>query len=83
MLDPEGDPLAMAPALRLLRQGVKQAIAFKDGRLELVLSGGVVLRVPFDEDFESWNIVGPAGLRIVSLPGGALAIWSPESGDVP
>jgi hypothetical protein len=40
------------------------------------------LRAPIGEDYESWNIVGPAGLRIVSLPGGELAIWSPDRGDL-
>jgi hypothetical protein len=80
-LDPEGDPVLMAPALRVLRQDVEQAIAFKDGRLELTFGDGAVLRVPVGEDHEPWNIVGPAGLRIVSLPGGELAIWSPERGD--
>jgi hypothetical protein len=75
MLDPEDDPVQMAPALKVLRQIVKQTIAFKDGRLELTFGDGTVLRVPVGEDYEPWNIVGPAGLRIVSLPGGELAIW--------
>lgn len=81
-IDPEGDPVQMAPALRVLRQDVEQAIAFKDGRLELTFGDGAVLRAPIGEDYESWNIVGPAGLRIVSLPGGELAIWSPDRGDL-
>jgi hypothetical protein len=80
-IDPEGDPVQMAPALRVLRQEVEQAIAFKDGRLELTFGDGVLLRVPVGEDYEAWKIVGPAGLRIVSLPGGELAIWSPERDD--
>lgn len=79
VLDPEGEPVAMAPALRVLRQDVEQAIAFKDGRLEMTFGDGAVLRVPVSEDHEAWNIVGPAGLRIVSLPGGDLAIWSPDT----
>ena len=78
LLDPEGDPAEMAPALGVLHRRVEQAIAFKDGRLELLLGDGSVLEVPAGEDYEPWNIVGPSGLRIVSLPGGGLAIWSPE-----
>lgn len=78
VLDPEGEPARMAPALGLLHQAIEQAVAFKDGRLELSFTDGGVLSVPVGEDYEAWNIVGPAGLRIVSLPGGELAIWSPE-----
>ena len=78
-LDPEGDPQQMAPALRVLRRTVEQAIAFKDGGLELTFDDGAVLRVAAGEDYEAWNIVGPGGLRLVSMPGGELAIWSPET----
>lgn len=77
-LDAEGDPQQMAPALRVLRRTVEQAIAFKDGGLELTFDDGTVLRVAADEDYEAWNIAGPGGLRVVSMPGGELAIWSPE-----
>lgn len=79
VLDPEGEPAAMSPALSVLRQDVEQASAFKDGRLEMTFGDGAVLRVPVSADYEAWNIVGPAGLRIVSLPGGELAIWSPDA----
>ncbi|MEY2430378.1 MAG: hypothetical protein QOC92_103 [Acidimicrobiaceae bacterium] len=81
VFEPEGDPVRMAPALRVLRQDVERVVAFKDGRLELTFADGSILRVPVGEDYEPWNIVGPAGFRIVSLPGGELAIWSPESDD--
>ncbi|GAA1225909.1 hypothetical protein GCM10009676_04700 [Prauserella halophila] len=30
------------------------------------------------EDYESWNVVGPHGLLIVSMPGGDLAVWQPS-----
>jgi hypothetical protein len=80
VVDPERDPVQVAPALRVLRQDVERAVAFKDGRLELTFGDGAVLRAPASEDYESWNIVGPAGLRLVSLPGGELAVWSPEAG---
>lgn len=75
--NPEGDPAAMGPALAVLRQSVRRARAFKDGRLEIEFSNGGELRVPFGEEFEAWDLVGPGGLRLVSLPGGGdLAIWS-------
>lgn len=80
VVDPEGDPVQMAPALRVLRQDVERAVAFKDGRLELAFGDGAVLRAPLGKGYESWNIAGPAGLRLVSMPGGELAVWSPEVG---
>jgi hypothetical protein len=80
-VDPEADPIDIAPALRLLHQGVTRATAFKDGRLELVFDGAELLRVPASEDYEPWNVVGPEGLRIVSLPGGDLGVWGADGAD--
>lgn len=80
-LKPEGQPAAMGPALAVLRLAVERVVAFKDGRLELWFTDGGRLYAPAGEDFEPWDLVGPAGLRIVSLPGGELAIWSPKESD--
>lgn len=77
-LKPEAEPAAMGPALVVLRRIVERVLAFKDGRLELQFGDGGRLRVPAGEEFEAWDLVGPAGLRIVSLPRGELAIWKPE-----
>ena len=79
MLDPEGDPVHLGPALQVLRTTVKQAIAYKSGGLELTFDNGVVLHVPEDENYEAWRIAGPVALRFVSTPGGALSIWSAEA----
>jgi hypothetical protein len=73
------DMAAVAPVLALLHGGVEAAVAFKDGRLELRLAGGACLRVAAGEDFEPWTLVGPGGLRLVSVPGGELAVWSPTA----
>lgn len=83
MCVPEGPPPALGPALGVLRQSVNRAVAYKDGRLELEFGDGARLRVPVDQEFEAWNLVGPAGLRLVSLPGGDLAVWEPDSSDSP
>ena len=75
-LDPEGDPVDMAPALQVLRRTMRQAVAFKAGSLELTFDNDLVLHVAEDEDYEAWSIVGPDELMFISTPGGRLAIWS-------
>lgn len=40
------------------------------------------MTVVADERFEAWTIAGPGGLTIVCLPGGELAVWSPDLGPV-
>lgn len=47
----------------------------EDGRLTFGVAAGEV-RVAASEQFESWGIVGPDKERVISLPGGELAIWS-------
>ena len=69
---PEGDPVRLAPVLAVTRRTVRWGAAFKDGHLELHFDGGDLVSVPAAQDLESWELVGPAGLRIVSVPGGEL-----------
>lgn len=78
LLSWEGDPTVLAPALAVLHAEVDVALAFKDGRLELRFGDGGSLRVPASEEFEAWTLVGPLGLRLVSMPGGELAVWSSD-----
>ncbi|MCP9488807.1 MAG: YtzH-like family protein [Solirubrobacteraceae bacterium MAG38_C4-C5] len=77
-LEDEDGPSALAPALSVLHAALEAALAFKDGRLELWFADGRWLRVPAVEQFEAWTLVGPDGLRLVSLPGGEVAVWSPQ-----
>jgi hypothetical protein len=74
-LEPEGDPAALAPLLRLARLGVTRTDCFKDGRLHLEFTDGTLLTVPSDPDYEPWEIAEPTGAKIVSTPGGELAVW--------
>ncbi len=78
LLVPDGDAERLSPVMSLVRGTATRVEAFKDGRLEVVFADGSKLRVPADEDFEAWQLVGPDGLLIVSLPGGELAVWRPE-----
>jgi hypothetical protein len=78
MLNPDGDATDLAPILRLRRLTATDGAAFKDGRLEMGFEDGSQISVPADQRYEAWNISGPGGpdgLKIVSMPGGELAIW--------
>ncbi len=74
--DPEGNPQDMSDTLRLLRGTVTRSIAHKDGRLEIDFDDGSCLRVPAGDHYEAWNVAGPEGALMVSIPGGDLAVWS-------
>lgn len=48
------------------------------GALTILLESGNRATVTTGQDYESWTIVGPNGYRVVCMPGGELATWSPE-----
>jgi hypothetical protein len=73
-----GDDPATADVLRSLLTGMTIATvtAEPSGSLSIATSGEIRLTVPPHPDFEAWNIVGPGQKRIVSTPGGELAVWN-------
>jgi hypothetical protein len=76
---PSVDPVSLTPILRIMRQVIQAGTAFNDGRLELSFRDGSRLDVPFGKEFEAWTLAGPGGvegLKVVSMPGGELALWS-------
>ncbi|MEI2279047.1 DUF6188 family protein [Paenarthrobacter ilicis] len=78
VIDPGGDFDQLSPVLPLSRSKVvAEAKAFDDGRLEIVLQDGFRLSVVPEPKpaYEAWNVTGPDGLLIVSMPGGELALW--------
>lgn len=77
ILIPEGEPERLGHALTLVRQRVGHISAFKDGHLEVAFTDGGNLGVPAEEGLEAWELSGPGGLRVVALPGGEVAVWSP------
>jgi hypothetical protein len=77
-LVPEDDPTGLGPVLACTRTTVVQATAFEDGGLAMVLADGSTIKVPPGDAYESWSLVGPAGLRVVSGPGGRLTTWRPD-----
>ncbi|MGH9166604.1 MAG: DUF6188 family protein [Acidimicrobiia bacterium] len=78
---PGGNPAMLVPIVRMVGQAAEEATAFKDGRLELRFADGTLIRVPPDEGFEAWELNGPGGIRLVSLPGGELAVWASHPTD--
>lgn len=74
MLDPQRQDVAAA--LALFGAKVMSAVAFKTGSLRLVFDNGLHLNCRADPSFEAWQVTGPGGWRLVSMPGGELAVWT-------
>ncbi|MBI4865386.1 MAG: hypothetical protein HY816_00400 [Candidatus Wallbacteria bacterium] len=68
-------PSSMAPALALLGKTVESAVAMKDGRLELKLSGATSISVKPDRSSEAWIVTVGDQLAVVCEPGGRVAVW--------
>lgn len=77
-LDPEHEPAKLGPMLACTRTSVAEAVASGDGGLVVSFADGSSIKVPSSLTYEAWNLTGPHGLRVVSTPGGGLAIWQPK-----
>ena len=73
-LDP--DRQDVTAAIGLFGAKVLSAVAFKTGSMRLVFDNGWHLNSQADSSFEAWEVLGPGGWRIISMPGGQLAVWS-------
>ena len=82
-IEPE-NAATLAPAIVMLRRVVSSATAAAAGSLVVKFVGGLDLAVPAGMKYEAWEAVGPhtpgeTGVeqwRVVSMPGGELAIWT-------
>jgi hypothetical protein len=77
LIVPEGNPVLVAPVLAIARLSVREGFAYEDGHLEATFSDGSTIAVPSAQDYEPWELTGPDGLKIVSVPGGELSVWRP------
>lgn len=77
-MDPQADRVRLAPSLALFGRAVDRITAYKDGRLEIGFADYSSIIVPAKDGYEAWEVVGPGGLRIVSMPGGDLTMWRPD-----
>jgi hypothetical protein len=60
----------------LIGRLVTVAQADDEGGLRIDFQDGSRLLVAADPDYEAWTVAGPDGLKVVSEPGGGLAVWS-------
>jgi hypothetical protein len=67
------------PCGEMIGQIIISAIASKNGTLTIRVASGSLLSVTRDERYEAWELSASTGLRIVSMPGGELAIWQPDA----
>src|ERR1041385_1544760 len=72
------NPTTLGPVFALYRSVVESALAHKDGKLEINFRGGAKIIADPHPRFESWEVVGTRHLRVISQPGGGLAIWKPD-----
>lgn len=76
--DPSNDPHLLSPILKVLRDTIQEVVATKDGMLIVRFASGTRIEVPADTKYEAWHVnelSGIDGFRVVSMPGGELAIW--------
>lgn len=63
--------------IALLRAGPAQsAIVNTDGVLEIAFANRARIKALPEDNYEGWELDGPKGLKIISCPGGDLAIWT-------
>jgi hypothetical protein len=54
---------------------IATAQAYADGRLEISMDDGDSIACGPDGKYEPWQVSGPEGFVVVSMPSGALEIW--------
>lgn len=64
----------------LVSETVTSAVAHDSGTLVLTFANAASLQVEPDTHYEAWTFAGPKGAKVVCMPGGELAIWSPKEG---
>jgi Family of unknown function (DUF6188) len=75
LIVPEQDPVQVAPVLAIARLSAQEGFAYSDGHLEVTFSDGSAIGVASTQDYEPWELTGPEGLKMVSVPGGELSVW--------
>ena len=58
---------------------VTVATADDAGGLRIDFDGGARVLAEADPDYEAWTVAGLGGMKVVSLPGGGLSVWSSQA----
>ena len=74
-LHPDAGATDLAPVLGLIGLNVDRAEAMKDGTLAIAFADGTSVTVPPDPNYEAWEFTGERGAKLISLPGGDVAVW--------
>ena len=74
------EPTKLCQVLSILNTEVSSVLAFKKGRLWIAFSDERCISVDASPSHEAWEIFGGADMRVISLPGGDLAVWGPQHG---
>ena len=72
-------PTDLGPMMALLGSEVRFALAHSTGALTIEFADGQRLLTSAHPTYEAWEFESSLGARIVSMPGGELAIWSEET----
>ncbi|WP_139347788.1 DUF6188 family protein [Nocardia donostiensis] len=56
---------------------IESAFVNEEGNMKTTFESGCVIEFHPDAEYESWSVTGPGDYRMVCMPGGELAIWSP------
>ena len=80
-LSPEEDSdHSFEPIREMVGRAIAEAGVHPAGALDVTFEGGARLQVEPDPHYEAWNVSGPNGALVVSMPGGELAMWSASVG---
>jgi hypothetical protein len=72
---------AYGPAIdKLLHATIAEASVARDGTLTFLFEEGRRVEIPLEDQWEAWQINGPAGELVVGGPGGEISRW-PAEGD--
>jgi len=72
------DPGHVAQLSIVARKKLRDIRVSEHGALILLFGERLKLSVPANAKYEAWNVSASDGMKIVCMPGGRLAIWSPN-----
>ena len=65
----------LGPAFRLFQKEIEYGKVYKNGTLEIQFKDRTILIAPPLDKYECWELNTKSGVKIISIPGGDLAIW--------